>query len=141
LPGVFYISGSYHSSLSSSSPPSSSPPPPSSPRPPPHPARQVTCTVKGQNYADTIRIRDEQLAARQLKAPHPQQTLSAVSDFISFFATDDLLNSEFMDDLDLHEPNVISSFFLLTSVDRLHFQRTPHYDLCKAPESFHEALA
>jgi hypothetical protein len=46
-----------------------------------------------------------------------------------------------MDDLDSHESDVISSFCLLTSVDRLRFQRTPHYDLRKAPESFHEALA
>jgi hypothetical protein len=128
-------------SIPSSSSSSPSSPLPSSPPPPPRPARQVTHTVKGQNYAETIRIQDERLAARRLKNPHPQQTLSAVSDFVSFFAVDDLLHSEFMDDLDSHEPDVISSFCLLTSVDRLCFQRTPHYDLRKAPESFHEALA
>lgn len=138
------IPSSSSSPLSSPHPSSPPPPPPrpsSPPSPPPRPARQVTHTAKGQNYAESIRIRDERLAARRLKDPHPQQTLSAVSDFVSFFATDDLLQSEFMDDLDSHEPDAISSFCLLTSVDRLRFQRTPHYDLRKAPESFHEALA
>jgi hypothetical protein len=114
---------------------------PPSPPPPPRSTRQIIRTTKGQDYTDSIRIRDERLAARRLKDPHPQQTLSAVSDFVSFFTTDDLLHSEFMDDLDSHESDAISSFCLLTSVDRLRFQRTPHYDLRKAPESFHEALA
>jgi len=94
------------SSSPSSSPNPSSPPPSSSP-PPPRPACQLTHTVKGNNYADSIQIRDKRLAARQLKGPHPQQTLSAVSDFVSFLTTDDLLHSEFMDDLDPLEPDAI----------------------------------
>ena len=98
-------------------------------------------TTKGQAFADTIRLRDERLAARRNKDPHPQQSLSAISDFISYFVTDDLLSSEPMEDLDSHEHDAISSFCLLTSVDRLRFQRPYQYDLRKAPESYHEALA
>jgi len=127
----------FPSSPSITPPPPFSPPPP----PPPPPALHVNHTVKGQAFEDSIQIRDERLAAHQLKGPHPQQTLSTVSNFVSFYATDDLLHSEFMDNLDSHEPEAFSSFCLLTSVDCLRFQHTPHYDLCKAPESFHEALA
>jgi hypothetical protein len=67
--------------------------------------------------------------------------LSAITHFISYFATDNVLSSEPMDDLSSYEENAISSFCLLTSVDRLCFQRPQHYDLCKAPESYYEALA
>ena len=130
-----------------SSPSSPPPPPPSSPSPPssppsaPRPPRIAARTIKGQAFADTIRLRDERLAARRNKDPHPQQSLSAVSDFISYFATDDLLSSEPMEDLDSHEHDAISAFCLLTAVDRLRFQRRYQYDLRKAPESNHEALA
>jgi hypothetical protein len=129
------ISSSSSTSSSSSSP--SSPPPPPTPRPP----RQVIRTVKGQAFTDTIQLRDDRLAARRTKSPHPQQTLSAISDFVSFFATDDLLPSEFMEDLDSHESDAITSFCLLTSIDHLRFQRPQQFDLRKAPESFREALA
>lgn len=46
-----------------------------------------------------------------------------------------------MDDLDSHEPAAISPICLLTSVDCICFQHPAQYDLYKAPESFHEALA
>ena len=46
-----------------------------------------------------------------------------------------------MDNLCSHEHNAITSFCLLTSVNQLHFQHPQHYDLCKAPELYHEALA
>jgi hypothetical protein len=132
------------SSLPSSSPPPpiSSPPPSSTPRPhTPRPPRRVTHTTKGHAFADAIRLRDERLTARRNKDSHPQQTLSAVTDFISYFATDDLLSSESIDDLASHEDDSFSSFCLLTSVDRLRFQRPQNFDMRKAPESYHEALA
>ena len=144
---VTTTSTSSSSSLIPLPPTSSIPPPPapsspsSSPAPLPRPTRLVTRTVKGQAFADTIQLRDQRLAARQARGPHPQQSLSAISDFISLFSTDDLLASEFMEDLDSHEPGAVTSICLLTSVDRIRFQRPPQYDLRKAPESFHEALA
>ena len=39
------------------------------------------------------------------------------------------------------EDKAISFLCLLTSVDRLRFQRSRHFDLRKAPESYHEGLA
>jgi hypothetical protein len=137
------------SSLPSSSPsppislplPSSTPHSPTPHPPTPRPPRHITRTTKGQTFTDAIQLRDTRLAARRNKEPHPQQTLSAVTDFISYFATDDLLSSESIEDLASYEDDSISSFCLLTSVDRLRFQRPQHFDLCKAPESYHEALA
>lgn len=81
------------------------------------------------------------MTAHNNKALHPQQTLSAVTDFISYFATDDLIPSESIADLDSQEDEVVSFLCLLTSVDRLRFQRPRHFNLRKAPESYHEALA
>jgi len=75
-----------------------------------------------------------------MKAPHPQQSLSAITDFVSFFTTDDLLPSESLVDLNSHEQDAFTSFCLLTSVDRHHFHRSQTFDLRKAQESYHEAL-
>ena len=79
-----------HSSTSSLLSPSSLPPLP--PPPPSCFTHAITHTLKGQSVIDTIKLQDEWLAARQLKGSHPQQILSAISDyFVSFFATDNLL--------------------------------------------------
>lgn len=122
------------------SPPTSSSHPSTSPPPTPHPPHVVARATKGRAFADAIRLWDDRLVARSKKA-HQQQTLSAINDFISYFATDDLLSSEPMDDLSSYEEDTISSFCLLTSVDCLRFQRPQQSDLRKAPESYHEALA
>jgi len=79
--------------------------------------------------------------AKHAPAPHPQQSLSAITDFVSLFATDDLLPSEALVNLNSHEHNAFSSFCLLTAVDHHRFQRPCNFDLHKAPESYHEALA
>jgi len=58
-----------------------------------------------------------------------------------FFATDELLLDELVDDLDSLEHDAFSSFCLLTSVDRFRFHQPQTFDLRKAPESYHEAMA
>jgi len=113
----------------------------SSSTPQPHPTRVLTHTAKGQAFADAIKLCDDRLVAKCMPAPHPQQSLSAITDFVSLFATDDLLPSEALVDLNSHEHNAFSSFCLLTAVDRHRFQRPCNFDLRKAPESYHEALA
>jgi len=116
------LSPSCSSTMSSTSLPSSLslPTPPS---PAPHPPRTLVRTAKGQAFADAIQVRDERNAARRQNSIHPQQSLSAISDFVSFFATDELLLDELVDDLDSLEHDAFSSFCLLTSVDRFRFHR------------------
>ena len=132
VPGHLSPSSSSSSSSSSSVPSSS---------PQPHPIRALTHTTKGQAFADAIKLCDDHLMARRAPATHPQQSLSAITDFVSLFAADDLLPSEDSIDLNSYEHDAVSSFCLLTAIDRYRFQRMQTFDLCKAPESYHEALA
>ena len=123
-------SSTTHSSLSSS------PTPPS-----PRPVRTIQRTTKGQVFADTIRLHDECLALKHGGAPHPQQSLSAISDFVSLSIADDILNTEPAIDLASLEQASLNSYCFLTSLDHLRFQRPISFDLRKPPESYHEALA
>jgi len=108
---------------------------------PSRPTHALTCTAKGQAFADAIQSCDNCLATRHANSLHPQQSLSAISDFVSLFATDELLSNEFVDDLNSLEHDAFASFCLLTSVDHLCFQQPLNFDLHKALESYHEALA
>ena len=123
-------SSTTHSSLSSS------PTPPS-----PHPVQTIQCTTKGQVFADTIHLCDQRLALKHGGAPHPQQSLSAISDFVSLSIADNILNTEPAVDLASLEQASLNSYCFLTSLDRLRFQRPISFDLCKPLESYHEALA
>ena len=127
----------------SKSPTSSSPlpTPSSSSSPPPCPPCTLTCTTKGQAFADSIHLQDECLAAQYMKTLHTQQSSSASTDFVSLFATDDILPPDSLVDLSSHEDNAFSSFCLLTAVDHHHFQRPQNFDLWKSSESYYEALA
>jgi len=108
---------------------------------PSRPSRILTHTAKDQAFADAIQLRDNRLATQRANSLHLQQSLSAISDFVSLFATDDLLLNGFTDDLNSLEHDVFVSFCLLTSVDHLRFQCPLNFDLCKALESYHEVLA
>jgi len=118
---------------------SSSPPLPSSP--PRHPTCEITCTTKGQAFADTICLQDEQLVAKRGGAPHPQQSLSAISDFVSLSLADDILTAEPLVNLASLEYDTLSHYCLLMSLDCQCFQCPITYNLWKPPDSYHEALA
>jgi hypothetical protein len=132
------------SSSSSSPPPPSIPIPPSSPStssPPSHPTCAIQQTVKGQAFAETIRLRDEHLALKQGVTPHPQQSLSAISDFVPLSLADEILNSEPAVNLASYEDDSLSTYCFLTSADCFRFQCPTSYDLRKPPESYYEAIA
>jgi len=137
-----------HLSPSRLAPSSSSPPPlplssllSSSPPPPPHPVQAIQHTTKGQTFAESIHLHDERLALKQGGAPHPQQSLSAISDFVYLSIADEILITEPAIDMGSYEHDSLSTYCFLTSIDRLHFQHPLSFDLCKPPESYHEALA
>jgi len=110
VPGCLSPSPSTSSTSSSTSSPS------------PCPTHVITQTTKGQAFADTIKDCDDCLAKRLMMNPHPQQSLSAITDFVSFFATDDLLPSETFVDLNSFEDEAFMSFCFLTAVNHHHFQ-------------------
>jgi len=92
-------------------------------------------------FANTICLRDERLAAKRGGAPHQQQSLSAICDFVSLTLADDILSNEPPVDLASLEYDSLTHYCLLTSLDREHFQRPITYDLHKPLDSYHEALA
>jgi len=79
--------------------------------------------------------------AKQGGAPHPQQSLSAISDFVSLSLADDILTAEPPVDLASLEYDALSHYCLLMSLDCQRFQCPITYDLQKPPDSYHEALA
>ena len=109
--------------------------------PTPRPTRNVQRTVKGQVFAETIRLRDARLAAKPGNAPHPQQSLSAISDFVALSAADEILSLEPAVDIAFFEDNALANYCLLTSVDRYRYQRPASFDLRKPPDTYREAMA
>jgi hypothetical protein len=106
------------------------------------PARPLNPTSKGQAFLEAIRIRDERLALRRLPKPvHCQQEANVIEDFVSLSITDDLLSTDFVDDLASHEQDAVVDYCLLTSLDPHRFARPRIFDLSKAPESYYEAIA
>jgi hypothetical protein len=106
------------------------------------PARPLNPTSKGQAFLEAIRIRDERLALRRLPKPvHRQQEANVIEDFVSLSITDDLLSTDFVDDLASHEQDAVVDYCLLTSLDPHRFARPRIFDLSKAPESYYEAIA
>ena len=109
---------------------------------PAHPTCNLNPTSKGQAFADAIHIHDECLASRQLPKPvHCQQEANVIEDFVSLSIMYDLLSTDFVDDLASQEQDTVINYCLLTSLDA-HWFSCPHvFDLSKAPESYHEAIA
>jgi len=123
---------------------------------PPGFCKPLTCTCKNPHLWTWVRVLMgtgagysgkpqgslwHSLAAKQIKNSHPQQSLSAITDFVSFFTADEILPSETHVDLASHEHEAFTSFCLLTAVDHHRFHRPQTFDLRNAPESYHEALA
>jgi len=75
-----------------------------------------------------------------MKDPHPQQTLSAITDFVSFFIADNILPLETLDGLASCKHEAFTSFCLLTTIDHHHFYRPQTFDLHKALETYHKVL-
>jgi hypothetical protein len=106
------------------------------------PARPLNPTSKGQAFLEAIHIRDKRLALRRLPKPvHRQQEANVIEDFVSLSITDDLLSTDFVDDLASHEQDAVVDYCLLTSLDPHRFARPRIFDLSKAPESYYEAIA
>ena len=109
--------------------------------PTPRPIRNVQRTVKGQVFAETIHLHDARLAAKPGNAPHPQQSLSAISDFVALLAADEILSLEPAIDIAFFEDNALANYCLLTSVDRYRYQRPVSFNLHKPPNTYREAMA
>ena len=134
------IRGSLKHSHSSIPPvPTGSPTQSSSPRP----HHLQTLTERGHAWADTIRIQDERhqhIRSHGFFAPtlHPQQSMVAINDFLSYFALVDLPDSP-IDLQSFKYPVLLQQSCLATYPHPLRLPKS--FDLSKAPENYHEAVA
>lgn len=137
-----HSSPSPQDSVSSDPEPAPTPAPLCSPSP--RPQRPIKHTSHGADWSKAIQIRDSRLATRRRNAKtggvHPQQTLTAITDFASLVSAE-LLPDRPDDLLDL-EPNTMHEYKCLAAFpDPLRFRHPRLFDLTKPPNNYHEAMA
>ena len=74
-------------------------------------------------------------------APHPQQFLSAISDFVALSAADEILSLEPAVNIASFDDDTLSDYCFLTSIDRYRYQCPISFNICKPPDTYHEAMA
>ncbi|RDB14617.1 Retrovirus-related Pol polyprotein from transposon TNT 1-94 [Hypsizygus marmoreus] len=115
--------------------------------PSPRPQRTIIPTPLGHDWSAAIRQRDEHLAQLRTNRTtrsggvHPQQTLAAITDFVSLLTANDLALSPSDDFLSQEVDAIMDHKALIAHPDPLHFRLPRTHDLTKPPDNYAQAMS